>query len=84
MTTAYDWITVALFAGLVVMVLHRSIGTEVPGDNLWNYLPSVAGCVIANQLGNNGRHWLAWLVLAATCLYILYVHRPFQSSRDRS
>ena len=33
METVYDWVTVAIFAGLIVLFLQRSVGPE--RDQLW-------------------------------------------------
>lgn len=50
METVYDWVTVAIFAGLIVLFLQRSVGPE--RDQLWPYLAASVGCAVINQVGN--------------------------------
>jgi uncharacterized membrane protein YjjP (DUF1212 family) len=78
MQTIYDWVTVALFGGLAVLFLDRSVGRRVPGDHVLAYLPAAAGCAVANVLGNQGRHAAAIAVIAATIAYILWRLRPWR------
>jgi hypothetical protein len=75
--TAYDWITVGIFAGLVTLFLHRSIDVDEPRDALWQYLVAGVGCGFTNWLGNEGWHLPAVAALAATLGYIHFVLRPF-------
>jgi hypothetical protein len=75
METTYDWLTMAVFAGLVVLLLHRS-AQEEPSDSLWAYLPPALGCTAANQLGNNGYEMPALVVLAGVITYIVAVLKP--------
>lgn len=77
METVYDWVTVGIFAGLIVLFLQRSSGPAEPGDSLWQYLLASLGCAVANYFGNEGNHALAVAVLAATVGYILFVLKPF-------
>lgn len=81
--TIYDWVTVAIFAGLVVLFLQRSSRDAPPRDSMLQYLAASAGCAIANYFGNEavgGRgaiyHMLAAAVLGATLAYIHVVLRP--------
>lgn len=81
--TIYDWVTVAIFAGLVVLFLQRSSRDAPPRDSMMQYLAASAGCAVANYFGNEavgGRgavyHLLAVAVLAATLGYIHFVLRP--------
>ena len=80
MQTIYDWITVAVFAGLIVLFLQRS-AAEVATDHLWQYLPPMFGCALTNWLGNNGDDLFAILVLTLTLAYICYVLKPFPLKR---
>jgi len=75
--TAYDWITVGIFAGLVTLFLHRSIDADEPRDALWQYLAAGVGCGVTNWLGNEGWHLPAMAVLAGTLAFIYFVLRPF-------
>lgn len=76
MSTVYDWVTVAIFAGLIVLYLQRS-GEEEPKDHLWQYLIASVGCAVANYFGNEGQHVIAIAVIVATLAYILFALRPF-------
>jgi uncharacterized membrane protein YccC len=78
--TVYDWVTVAIFAGLVVLFVQRSTSEEPAGehDSLLLYLGAALGCAVANYLGNKGLHLLAIPLIAATILFIVYYLRPFR------
>ena len=90
MDTIYDWVTVALFAGLVVLFLQRSSGDGEPRDTIWKYLAASVGCAVANYLGNNAvknyaeghpdylGHALAVVTLLATIGYVVLVLKPFE------
>src|SRR5690606_17015759 len=75
--TVFDWITVAIFAGLIVLFMQRSTGDEPPQDSIWQYLGPSVGCAVANYLGNEGYQLAAIGVIAATLGYIIFVLRPF-------
>ena len=77
MQTVYDWITLAIFAGLVVLFLQRSMQEE-PSDSLWTYLAAGVGCAIANYFGNEKNHAIAIAVILATLAFIFFVIKPFQ------
>lgn len=77
METVYDWITVAIFAGLIVLFMQRSTGDEPPQDSIWQYLGPSVGCAVANYLGNEGYTLGAIVVIAATLGYIAFVLKPF-------
>lgn len=79
MQTIYDWVTMALFAGLITLFLHRSSQDE-PGDHLWQYLPPMVGLAVANYLGNQGQDLGAIGVIA---LGIVYVHRILKPGQKR-
>lgn len=52
METMWDWITIACFGGLVVLMLERST-EEQPRDMLIQYLFPAVGCGVANYIGNH-------------------------------
>ena len=80
METAYDWITVGIFAGLIVLFMQRSTGAMEPeNDALWKYLAAGVGCAVANYLGNDNLHIPAILTLALTVGFIFYSLRPFST-----
>ena len=77
METVYDWITVAIFGGMVVLFLHRSTQEEPPKDTLLQYLPPAVGCALANYVGNHGQGPLSAVIVVAVLVYIALVLRPF-------
>lgn len=79
MNTPFDWLTVAVFTGLVVLLLQRSAQPE-PSDKLWQYAPPALGCAVVNYLGNHGHPVIAVIGLGAVLAYIYYVLRPQFSS----
>jgi hypothetical protein len=81
MSTIYDWITVSLFAGLIVLYLQRS-STPEPSDSLYQYLIASVGCMVVDYLGNAGNDLAAILALAATLAYAVIVLKPFRRSAD--
>ena len=78
MQTFYDWATLAVFAGLIVLFLQRSISERSEKDaSLLYYLAAGVGCAASNYLGNHGQDVLALALLAATIGFILYFLKPF-------
>ena len=94
METPYDWVTVAIFAGLIVLFLQRSSAEGEPQDSIWQYLIAAVGCAVTNYLGNEALkvpedggtapnpifHLLAVATLAATVAYIWIVLKPFKKA----
>ncbi len=87
METAYDWITVAIFAGLIVLFLQRSVGPD--RDHMWPYFAAAVGCAVINQVGNHAIdtgslvwHAISVAGIAAILLFIHYFLRPFGKTRD--
>jgi hypothetical protein len=78
MQTVYDWVTLAIFAGLVVLFLQRS-SQEEPTDSLWSYLGAGVGCAVANYFGNEGNHIVAIAIIVATVAFIVLVLKPFRA-----
>jgi asparagine N-glycosylation enzyme membrane subunit Stt3 len=84
--TPYDWISIAIFAGLVVLFMQRST-LRSPRDSLWQYLAASIGCALANWFGNNaeGRylyHIAAIAVILGTLAYIWFALRPLDRRED--
>ena len=81
METVYDWITVAIFGGLVVLFLHRSVQPGEPQDHILQYLPPAIGCAIANYVGNHVDPPFggvaSFLIVVAVLVYIVIVLKPF-------
>lgn len=76
METVWDWVTIAIFAGLVVLFMQRSTA-ETPSDSIWQYLVAAVGCAGANYLGNEGETYFAIAAIVATLAYIHWQLRPF-------
>lgn len=82
METAYDWLSLALFAGIIVLFLQRS-AMENPPDRMIDYLPPAVGCALANYAGNNGvkndnllLHGIAIALLIGVVVYVILVLKP--------
>ena len=75
MDTVFDWMTLVVFTGLVVLLLQRSAQDDPP-DKLWQYAPPAIGCAVVNYLGNAGYDVVAVAGLVAILAYIYYVLRP--------
>ena len=83
METVYDWVTLGIFAGLVVLFLQRSTSeANRDNDNLAWYLAAGVGCGVANYLGNHGNDLLAVIALAGTIALIVLVLKPFSFGRQ--
>ena len=79
MNTVYDWLTLAIFAGLIVLFLQRSTSEGADNDvSLFYYLAAGAGCGVANYFGNKGQDIVAIALLIATLGFIAYFLKPFQ------
>jgi peptidoglycan/LPS O-acetylase OafA/YrhL len=78
METIYDWVTVGIFAGLIVLFLQRS-SVDEPQDSIWLYLVAAVGCAVANYLGNEGQQIPAVLVIVGTLSYVAIVLKPFSN-----
>ena len=79
METIYDWVSLAIFAGLIVLFLQRSTGEQVEQDkSLIHYLGAGAACGAADYLGNHGYDIFAILLLDATVAFILFYLKPFK------
>ena len=77
METIFDWVSVAIFSGLIVLFLQRSSEAE-PRDSLWQYLAASAGCATANTLGNNHYEIWAVLVLVFVLVFVWIVLKPLE------
>ena len=82
METAYDWLSLAIFAGIIVLFLQRS-SMDNPPDRMIDYLPPALGCAIANQAGNYAiehdsmlMHGVGVLLLIGTLAYVWLVLKP--------
>jgi len=80
MNTAYDWLTLALFAGIIVLFLQRS-SMENPPDRMIDYLPPTIGCAVANYAGNHAKdnlllHAIAGALIVGVVVYVWLVLKP--------
>jgi drug/metabolite transporter (DMT)-like permease len=80
--TIFDWISIAVFAGLIVLFLQRSAEAE-PRDQLWQYGIPAVGCAVSNYLGNEDYVIGAILVLAGALGYIWMVLKPQDDFKPR-
>jgi hypothetical protein len=79
MDTIYDWVSLAIFAGLVVLFLQRSTSEHEGKDApLLYYLAAGVGCAVANYFGNHGQDIIAILLLVATVAFIAVFLKPFR------
>jgi hypothetical protein len=79
METIYDWVSLAIFAGLIVLFLQRSVSERAEKDaSLLYYLGAGVGCAVANYFGNHGQNLIAILLLVATVLFIIMCLKPFK------
>ena len=79
METIYDWLSLAIFAGLIVLFLQRSTSDAAEKDvSLLYYLGAGVGCGVANYFGNKGQDVVAIALLLATLGFIAYFLKPFQ------
>jgi Na+/H+-dicarboxylate symporter len=79
----------AVFAGLVVLFLQRSISEEAV-DSVYQYAPPAIGCAAANYVGNLGLssnrmelQLFAGVILSASVIYIFHILRPLPFNKDR-
>lgn len=77
MQTIYDWVTLAMFAGLIILFLQRSTAEE-PSDKIYHYAPPAIGCAGVNYLGNNGYAPFAIAGIFAILVYVWYVLKPLK------
>lgn len=81
METVFDWVSLAIFAGLIVLFLQRSTSDQSDKDvPLYYYLGAGVGCAVGDYLGNHGEELIAILALAATIAFILIYLKPFKLS----
>ena len=81
METIFDWVSLAIFAGLIVLFLQRSTSDQSEKDApLYYYLGAGGGCAVGDYLGNHGQDLLAGLILAATVAFIIIWLKPFKFS----
>jgi threonine/homoserine efflux transporter RhtA len=83
METIYDWVSLAIFAGLIVLFLQRSTSENADKDvSLLYYLAAGVGCAVGNYFGNHGQQVIAVALLVATVTFIFYFLKPFKLTRS--
>jgi hypothetical protein len=83
METIYDWVSLAIFAGLIVLFLQRSTSEHSDKDaSLLYYLGAGIGCAVANYFGNHDQPVIAVALLVATVAFIIYYLKPFKFTRS--
>ena len=79
METVYDWVSLAIFAGLIVLFLQRSTSDRAEKDvSLLYYLAAGVGCAVANYFGNKGQNVVAIAILLATVGFVIYFLKPIK------
>lgn len=68
----------AIFCGIIVLFLERSIGHKVEDDRVEYYLPPCVGCAFANYFGNAGYSLVAIAIILLSIAYIFKVLKPFR------
>jgi hypothetical protein len=82
METVYDWVSLGIFAGLIVLFLQRSTGDHPERDApLLYYLGAGIGCATANYAGNHGQDLIAVGLIVITVLFIFFFLDPFKLRR---
>ncbi len=84
MQTVFDWLAIAVFAGLTVIFLQRSAGETSTADKIWHYAPPAIGCATSNYIGNTGlednnqlMEIFSIAILALSIFYIFQIIKPF-------
>jgi hypothetical protein len=78
MQTIYDWVSLGIFAGLIVLFLQRSTSDRAEGDvSLLYYLGAGVGCAAANYFGDQGQDIVAIVMLVATLAFVFFFLKPF-------
>ena len=84
MQSVYDWVSLAIFAGLIVLFLQRSTSEHADKDvSLFYYLAAGVGCAMANYFGNRGQDIVANLLLVATVGFIIYFLKPIKGRSNQ-
>jgi hypothetical protein len=84
MESVYDWVSLAIFAGLVVLFLQRSTGDRAETDvSLFYYLAAGVGCAAANYFGNHSQDLIAIVILVITVGFIIHFLKPFKIGSGR-
>jgi hypothetical protein len=79
MDTIYDWVSLAIFAGLIVLFLQRSTSDRGEKDaSILFYLAAGIGCAAANYFGDHKQHLVAIALLAGTLAFISFFIKPFE------
>lgn len=87
MDTIYDWVTVGIFAGLIVVFLQRSVGSR--HDAMWPYFAAMIACAAINQVGNKAvadsnlsLHVASVIGILAIVGFIQHFIQPFSKHDD--
>ena len=80
--TIFDWLSLGIFAGLIVLFLQRSTSERGEQDvSLLYYLTAGVGCAVGNYFGNHGYPLIGGALLVATVAFIIYFLKPFSFNR---
>jgi hypothetical protein len=79
MNSIYDWVSMLLFGGIVVLFLQRSMSTSRSSDKIYHYIPPALGCAAGNYLGNNDHRTAGAAVLILVVGYLIFYMKPFDN-----
>ena len=83
MSSIYDWVSLGIFAGIIVLFLHRATAERAEDDvSLIYYLVPAAGCAIGDYLGNHGEGLLGALMFAAAIAFVFFYLKPIKLNRS--
>jgi hypothetical protein len=81
METAYDWVSVTIFGGLIVLFMSRATSEDddEAALSIAPYLFAGLGCAVGNYFGNQENHPLAVFILGATLVGVVHFVHPFKA-----
>jgi uncharacterized membrane protein YkvA (DUF1232 family) len=77
LSTIFDLISLAVFAGLAILYLQRS-SEDPPVDRIYQYIPAAVGCAASNWFGNHQHAMVAAGVMLAVIVYTVVILKPFR------
>ncbi len=81
MSTPYDWGTVLIFIGIVVLFFRRQ--QQGQDEDLSRYIMASIGCALANYFGNAGFHIAGLSLIGAVLFYVYFYIYSRQSMSDQ-
>ena len=78
MKTIFDFVTLALFAGLAILYLQRSASAAPDPVATWKYAIAAIGCAVADYLGDHDQQIASILIFVAVVIFSLAILHPFR------